>query len=179
MCIAGFMEKCLENIQPRKINTAFIGGGTLTCIPLECFSKFLMAFDNLIGPIDEFTIEVNPESLTGDFLQMVKSYVQSETYRISMGVQTYNEDLLSWLGRPAGKAAIHCADVLANPSWFFDNPLYVYFWNASPAAIPKSSEKYMKQGILHLNNEQLYLDTEGLDILDFILMDVLKELDAY
>ena len=97
-------------------------------------------------------------------------------------------NLVQWLnGKPANR------EILSTPNLIFEHFLmswrtrhglsttrFMSTFGMHPLQlIPKSSEKYMKQGILHLNNEQLYLDTEGLDILDSILMDVLKELDAY
>ncbi|MEA3423001.1 MAG: radical SAM family heme chaperone HemW [Bacillota bacterium] len=76
------------------IKTIYIGGGTPSLLSCEMVEKIV---DNLnLHEVEEFTIEVNPESVTTDKLLC---YKKSGINRISMGVQTTNESQLKTLGR--------------------------------------------------------------------------------
>ena len=107
----------LKEFQPERIPTIFIGGGTPSLISVEIFSRFLTTLFELTGPVDEFSVEMNPESLTAEFIQAIRTHNQAQTCRISLGVQSYNNKLLTWLGRPAGKETIYHADELLRTYW--------------------------------------------------------------
>lgn len=104
----------IDRLNPTGIPTVFIGGGTPSMIPAHELSDFLEELGKVTGKVDEFTIEANPESLSLEFLEVLKS---NQVDRISMGVQTYDDDLLRWLGRPAGREALIEADKLLNSNW--------------------------------------------------------------
>jgi oxygen-independent coproporphyrinogen-3 oxidase len=108
------LDAGLERYQPSGISTIFIGGGTPSLLPRESFSKFLQELERRTGPAAEFTIEANPESLDDSFLDVLSN---SSVNRISMGVQTYDEKLLKWLGRPSGFEALDRADELLIRRW--------------------------------------------------------------
>ena len=108
------LDKQLERLNPGRISTVFIGGGTPSHVSDEILFSFLNDLRRRIGDPDEFSIEANPESLDAEFLDIVNS---SAVNRISMGVQTYDDALLHWLGRPAGRDAVDSADALLASSW--------------------------------------------------------------
>ncbi len=76
------------------IETIYIGGGTPSMLSIVQFKRL---FDSLveINPI-EYTVEVNPESYTDEKGILFKEYGIN---RISLGVQTFNPELLSYLNR--------------------------------------------------------------------------------
>lgn len=84
-----------QNILP---STLFIGGGTPSLLPLKSIRKIydtvLSGFD--INEISEFTIEANPESMT---LGKVFGLPNTGINRISIGIQSLNDDILKFLGR--------------------------------------------------------------------------------
>ncbi len=104
----------IDRLKPTRISTVFIGGGTPSLIPTHELADFLEELCRVTGKVDEFTIEANPESLSLEFLEVLRS---NQVDRISMGVQTYDDDLLCWLGRPAGREALVEADKLLNTHW--------------------------------------------------------------
>jgi oxygen-independent coproporphyrinogen-3 oxidase len=108
------LDSSLKLLKPQNVPTVFIGGGTPSLLPPELLRGFLEGLRGRIGSPSEFSIEVNPESLSRDFLQVLR---QSDVNRISMGVQTYDRSLLEWLGRPAGPEAIFRADELLAGEW--------------------------------------------------------------
>jgi oxygen-independent coproporphyrinogen-3 oxidase len=78
----------IEFFSVKKIPTVYIGGGT----PSVLGEKISLLFDALkrlpcFSPV-EFTIEVNPESLTEEFL---KACLTGGVNRLSVGVQTFHE----------------------------------------------------------------------------------------
>tara|TARA_Y100000780_G_scaffold110129_1_gene99525 strand:- start:1201 stop:2292 length:1092 start_codon:yes stop_codon:yes gene_type:complete len=93
----------LHLVQGRKIHSIFIGGGTPSLLTGAAYTRLLNEVDNLIGLSDncEITLEANPGTVeTGRF----KDYVKAGINRISIGVQSMQNDKLKALGR------IHGAD---------------------------------------------------------------------
>jgi len=76
------------------IETIYIGGGTPSMLDLDQLT-FLLDILKDLKPI-EYTIEVNPESYTKEKGLLFKSYGIN---RVSLGVQTFNQKLLSYLNR--------------------------------------------------------------------------------
>lgn len=108
------LEQNLEQLNPGFIATIFIGGGTPSLLSPELLNRFLERIGEVTGSVSEFSIEANPESLSTEFLEVLTS---SPVDRVSMGVQTYNPALLSWLGRPAGSEAVAHADRQLEKLW--------------------------------------------------------------
>ena len=81
-----------------QIDTIFIGGGTPTIIPPRIFDSFLNSLSKVVNmdSIREFTVEVNPESITKEHLSVFQTYKVS---RISIGAQSFNDNVLKFLGR--------------------------------------------------------------------------------
>lgn len=95
--IRALNEEILRKCSKYKIASIFVGGGTpsyLNEINLESLLKTI----NLLGFKDdlEFTIECNPGTLNEEKLVLMKNY---NVNRISMGLQTTNDNLLKEIGR--------------------------------------------------------------------------------
>lgn len=83
--------------------TAFIGGGTPTALSAGQLAKL---FDGLashldLSAVEEFTIEMNPATVTARKAALLRN---RGVNRVSMGVQSWDPDLLKTLGR------VHDAD---------------------------------------------------------------------
>lgn len=90
------------------VDTVFIGGGTPSVLKESHIERIMGALrENFkISPGSEITIETNPKTLTSNKLC---SYKNSGINRLSMGVQSLDDDMLKNLGR------IHLAeDVFSN-----------------------------------------------------------------
>ena len=81
-------------LKERKIDSVFIGGGTPSCVPHNYISKTLSKID--ISSDCEITIETNPKTLT---FEKLKAYKDSGINRISIGMQSANDNELKILGR--------------------------------------------------------------------------------
>lgn len=81
-----------------KIETIFLGGGTPTSLSVEQLTR-LMELIHLYLPVNnvtEFSSEANPDELTYDKLLVLKTYGIN---RLSLGVQSFNQEILKKLGR--------------------------------------------------------------------------------
>lgn len=92
------LELYKERIKDYNINTIFIGGGTPSCIDANYIYRILEYINcNFnISKTCEISIETNPGTLNKE---KVKIYKESGINRVSMGVQSLNEDLLKVIGR--------------------------------------------------------------------------------
>src|SRR6266480_2196032 len=80
-----------------KPHTLFFGGGTPSLLNLRQWEQILETLErlNLTGA-SEWTVECNPATVSLDKARLLRTYGVN---RISMGVQSLNEDLLDRLGR--------------------------------------------------------------------------------
>jgi len=82
----------------------YLGGGTPTVLTLEQLAEITSQLHDCfdIVPEAELSIEANPDTVDVGKLQHIR---QVGFNRISLGVQSFNDDLLTQIGRT------HCADV--------------------------------------------------------------------
>lgn len=81
-----------------KIDTIYIGGGTPSLIPAELLSRILTGvFETFyIAEKPEITIEINPGTVDAAKL---KAYKKAGINRVSIGVQSFDDEMLKILGR--------------------------------------------------------------------------------
>ena len=92
-----------ERYPTKEVETFYIGGGTPTTLNEKQLDRLLTGIQTYypLASGAEFTVEANPESASlGKFKVMAEHGVN----RISMGVQSFNNDILKKIGR------IHTAD---------------------------------------------------------------------
>ena len=87
------------------VNTVFIGGGTPNALPLDLLLKLLNAIRSNLDSnnIIEFCIECNPELLT---TSQVKLFKEFNITRVSLGAESFNDEVLKKLGRHHKKSDI-------------------------------------------------------------------------
>ncbi|XVN74194.1 Heme chaperone HemW [Oligella sp. MSHR50489EDL] len=88
----------LPHIWGRTIHTVFIGGGTPSLLSAKVMDRLLSMLRNLlgIGPGIEITMEANPGTVEAD---KFKAFAASGINRLSLGIQSFNNQQLSVLGR--------------------------------------------------------------------------------
>ncbi|WP_428846036.1 radical SAM family heme chaperone HemW [Moorella sp. E308F] len=84
--------------QPGPAATVYIGGGTPTLLPARNLEQVLDAVDRFFGrqPGAEVTVEANPGTVDGRKLKILKA---AGVNRLSLGVQSLDDDLLAAMGR--------------------------------------------------------------------------------
>ncbi|MBO7049588.1 MAG: radical SAM family heme chaperone HemW [Bacteroidaceae bacterium] len=87
-----------EYLQGASVTTVYFGGGTPSRLTLGQIGQVIDAIRNTFGLDDlkELTIEYNPDDITREYVSALRALGVN---RISMGVQTFNDDLLRFLGR--------------------------------------------------------------------------------
>lgn len=76
--------------------TVYMGGGTPTILPQEIMEAILKALADAVLPVGEFTVEVNPGTVSPDDLRLLRSYGVN---RLSIGIQSFDDRLLKRMGR--------------------------------------------------------------------------------
>ena len=78
------------------VNTVYFGGGTPSCLDESDFEKiFNTIYDCFGSSFEEVTIECNPDDITLPYANILKKYAN----RISLGIQTFNNDQLKLINR--------------------------------------------------------------------------------
>ncbi|MFK9091398.1 radical SAM family heme chaperone HemW [Bacillus salipaludis] len=92
------MKMTLTEYPTDRLDTIFVGGGTPTSLNEQQLYWFCDSINRKLPKADklEFTFEANPGDLTKGKLQILKD---AGVNRISLGVQTFNEELLKKIGR--------------------------------------------------------------------------------
>ena len=98
-----YVNTLLKEIELRKNyitnpSTIYLGGGTPSTLPIELLEKIFTSLDKNfnLSNVEEVTIECNPDDLNIDYVKGLKSLPIN---RLSMGIQTFNEEELKVLGR--------------------------------------------------------------------------------
>ena len=96
-------ELSLKRNTAQSLKAIYIGGGTPSLLSDECFTKLFQCLrDNfLFSPDTEITIEANPGTLDES---KVKALISTGVNRLSVGIQSFNDNELKLIGR------IHNAD---------------------------------------------------------------------
>jgi oxygen-independent coproporphyrinogen-3 oxidase len=96
-----------ERLMIETVRTVYIGGGTPSVLPRKLLEKLISTVRKWCAkPLQEWTVEANPESLDHDFLAICSD---NNVTRISLGLQSFSDRLLGVLGRPGSAADNHRA----------------------------------------------------------------------
>lgn len=90
-------EEILDRYLDDEIKTIYIGGGTPSCLSLSQIKKILEICHNFhLSSQIEFTFECNLDDITEEILYLLKL---NGVNRLSIGIQSFNEDNLYFLNR--------------------------------------------------------------------------------
>ena len=92
--VYSLLKEISENYKGEKLNTLYFGGGTPSLLSVDLFSKLLRKFS--LADKAEVTAEVNPDDCSADYL---RSLNELGFNRLSIGSQTFDDDLLKLAGR--------------------------------------------------------------------------------
>ncbi|MCM3761529.1 radical SAM family heme chaperone HemW [Alkalihalobacillus oceani] len=99
------MERTLEAQPTDRLKTIYIGGGTPTALSAEQLQRLLTGMRTILplAEVEEYTVEVNPDSLDDDKITVLK---EGGVNRLSLGVQSFDEGLLQEIGRTHSRQSI-------------------------------------------------------------------------
>jgi len=139
-------------------DTVYFGGGTPSAIDSR---NITLISDTIFEKFDlkntEVTIEVNPNSLTES---KAKDYISAGFNRISIGVQSLNDDTLKTLGRLHDrKAALNAIDTARKAG--FENisaDLIIAVPGQAPDQPIKDCEELINAGVKHISTYSLSIE---------------------
>lgn len=87
-----------NELNSETITTVYLGGGTPSLLSITQLSKLVNGLKKMFdfSDVEEFTIEVNPDDVTADYIQQAKSLGIN---RVSMGVQSFSDEDLRFINR--------------------------------------------------------------------------------
>ncbi|CAA9891189.1 putative oxidoreductase [Candidatus Methylobacter favarea] len=148
----------LYNIS-RSIHSIFIGGGTPSLFSPESLSRLLQGVKHLVALKDnlEITLEANPGTFESHKFSEFKSVGIN---RLSIGIQSFSDNLLKKLGRVHSASEAILAAEIAHQSGFENFNLDLMF--GLPGASPDSSQADIATAIslnpAHISFYQLTLE---------------------
>lgn len=138
------LETEAEKYRGIEVDTVFVGGGTPTSLEVEELEKLLKIIKcNFIINNAEFTVEANPKTLTEKKLKILKTYGVN---RISVGVQSFDDDELLRIGRiHDAKNAFETIELIKKCG--FEN-ISIDLMSALPSQSFESFSKSLKTAVL-------------------------------
>ncbi len=127
MCHSEVIEKYVSRLKEeiyrwggalsRPADTVYFGGGTPSVLGADTLGELLFAVKDAFKLRDnsEITLEINPEDASEEFFKKAKSYGFN---RLSIGVQSTNDEMLKTLGRRHSSRDAKNAFALARKSGF-------------------------------------------------------------
>lgn len=155
-----YLETLKKEIEERykgeNVKTIFIGGGTPTSLDAEELTK-LLEITKLFNTEEhiEFTIESNIESITEEKLKIMKEYGVN---RLSIGVQSFDDEIIKILGRVHNKEEIYNKIELSKK--YFDNINIdlIYAVNENIDIVKEDLNNFLKLDINHISAYSLIIE---------------------
>jgi oxygen-independent coproporphyrinogen-3 oxidase len=146
-----------DNYKNEIIKTIYIGGGTPSSLSIIELKKLF----NIVNKINlsnnyEFTIECNIEDITKEKLELFK---ENKVNRLSIGVESFNNKILKYLGRTYNSDTAKEKIFLAKQ--YFDNiniDLIYAVKNETLNDLKKDIDEYLKLDIPHISCYSLIIE---------------------
>ncbi len=90
------LKEDLNNLPFSNYETIYIGGGTPSCLDYDDLKKLLEMLKPYSNKVEEYTMEVNPDSID---LEKIKLLKENNVNRVSIGVQSSDDNLLKMMNR--------------------------------------------------------------------------------
>jgi len=119
------------------LGTLYVGGGTPSLLGPDCMGALarLLGPDRLADPALEWTAEANPESFSPE---VAAAWRAAGVNRVSLGVQSFTESALRWMGRLHGPAGARRAVEIARRAGLDDLSVDLIF------ALPDEANRVWK-----------------------------------
>lgn len=98
------------------VTTIYVGGGTPSILQTELLAELIVHINP--GPTEEMTIEANPEDVTPQWIEAITAMGFN---RVSMGVQSFDDNQLAFIGRRhTGEQAAKAAKLIVKSGLSFN-----------------------------------------------------------
>ncbi|MBF0483872.1 MAG: radical SAM family heme chaperone HemW [Candidatus Omnitrophica bacterium] len=145
------------------IDTLYVGGGTPGILAVEQIQKLFFGVRRnfIISPNAEVAIELNPENITDD---KINAMLNAGVNRVSVGVQTFDEKYLKYLGRAHNAQDSKNAITLLRKAGFknVSVDLMFGFKDQTPRELEHDLNAVIGLGCDHISIYALSVDTNSL-----------------
>lgn len=158
-------KEITNNYKNEVLDTIYVGGGTPSSLSVSELNKLFSIIKIFkLSKEYEFTFEVNIEDITEEKLEILK---ENKVNRLSIGIESFNDKYLKYLGRNYTSDIINEKVELAKK--YFDNinvDLMYALKNESLDDLEEDIDKILKLDIKHIScysliiekNTKLYID---------------------
>ena len=160
--IDSLIKEIKDNYKGEELDTIYIGGGTPSSLDIKSLDELLSYISNnfKVSKDLEYTIECNVMDITLEKLELFKKY---NINRLSIGIESFNKDILSFLERDYSKEDIIKKINLAKRYFNNINIDLIY-------AVPKETLDVLKSDI----DEFIKLDIPHISCYSLIIEDHTK-----
>jgi len=155
------MQLSKQQHPKEEIRTFYIGGGTPTTLNERQLDKLLNAIRSTysLPKGAEFTMEANPESVSFEKLKIMRDYGVN---RLSMGVQSFNNDILKKIGRIHTSEQVYTSVADARKAGFENMTIDLIFRlpNQTMADFEDSLKKALELDLPHYSIYALILENK-------------------
>ena len=148
-----------SNVGQRPLQSIFIGGGTPSLLPAACYAELLDGIARRLPLADdiEITLEANPGSVEAT---RFRGYREAGINRLSLGIQSFNDDKLRQLGRIHDSDQARHAIEIARAAGFENVNLDLMFGlpEQTPAQALADLQTAIEQHPVHVSWYQLTLE---------------------
>ena len=139
----------------RKFKSIYFGGGTPSLASAESIKYILDSVkDKLSSSETEITLEMNPNDVS---VKKIDELLMAGINRISLGIQSYNDQELEALGRNHNRdSALKASQLLQTTNTTID--LMYGIENQTPNSFTTNLERFIKSNVNHLSLYQLTIE---------------------
>ena len=157
--IIGYVYALLKDISDNycgeKLRTLYFGGGTPSLLPIDLLSKIIKKFK--FQNNYELTMEINPDDANLEYFQGLKTLGVN---RISLGSQTFDDEILKLIGRRHDSNAIVNAVNLAKEAGFTNISVDLIYGLPLQTldSLKNDLEKFLELDIQHISTYGLKIE---------------------
>ena len=173
--IDSLIKEIKDNYKGEELDTIYIGGGTPSSLDLKSLNELLSYISNnlKVSKNLEYTIECNVMDITKEKLELFKKY---NINRLSIGVESFNKEILSFLERNYSKEEILDKITLAKKYFTNINIDLIYAVpNENLDILKKDIDEFIKLDIPHISCYSLIIEDHtklGIKNTDYISEDL-------
>ncbi|MBI5409706.1 MAG: radical SAM family heme chaperone HemW [Nitrospirae bacterium] len=167
-----YIEALKKEVQGRMIkgiSTLYIGGGTPTALATDVLADLIKYIFSLFQFAENYeaTIEANPGTIDKEKLQAIRS---SGINRISIGVQSFNDDELAFLGRIHSSGDAEQAVHLARSAGFENIGIDLIYGIPGPSieSWKRTLEEAVRLKPQHISTYELTVE-EGTELSEYLM----------
>lgn len=162
-------------LEDRSVNTIYFGGGTPSLLTVNQIEKLVKGVkDNFSIAFDcEITLEANPDDLTEEYLLQLHDLGIN---RLSVGIQSFNDEILKFLGRRHDSSRLVSIIESAQKVGFSNISVDLIFAipGMNPDSYQYSLEKVIKLDIQHVSAYSLTIE-KGTQFYKMLLHNKIQE----